>query len=138
MNFWSTFNISRTKTPDEIINIYRGLWKIEETFKVTKSELNSRPVYVSTKEHIEAHFPTCYLALVLCRVLQHKLNKKYSVERILESFSNCNCYHIENNYYLFNYYDEVLEDIGKELNIDFSKKYMRLQDIKKFLSDVKK
>ena len=138
MNFWSTFNISRTKAPDEIKNIYRGLWRIEETFKVTKSELNSRPVYVYTKEHIEALFLTCYLALVLCRVLQHKLNKKYSVERILESFSNCNCYHIENNYYLFNYYDEVLEDIGKELNIDFSKKYMRLQDIKKFLSDVKK
>lgn len=126
------------KTPDEIINIYRGLWRIEETFKVTKSELNSRPVYVSTKEHIETHFLTCYLALVLCRVLQHKLNKKYSVEKILESLSSCNCSHIENNYYLFNYYDEVLEDIGKKLNIDFSKKYMRLQDIKKFLSDVKK
>ena len=44
------------KTPDEIIDIYRGLWRIEETFKVTKSELDARPVYVSRKEHIEAHF----------------------------------------------------------------------------------
>ena len=41
---------------DEIIDIYRGLWKIEESFKVTKSELEARPVYVWTKEHIEAHF----------------------------------------------------------------------------------
>ena len=47
------------KTDDEIIDIYRGLWRIEETFKVTKSELEARPVYVSRKEHIEAHFLTC-------------------------------------------------------------------------------
>ena len=41
---------------DEIIDMYRGLWKIKESFKVTKSELEARPVYVWTKEHIEAHF----------------------------------------------------------------------------------
>ena len=48
---------------DEIIDMYRGLWKIEESFKVTKSELEARPVYVWTKEHIEAHFlkPCIYL-----------------------------------------------------------------------------
>lgn len=126
------------KTPDEIIDIYRGLWRIEETFKVTKSELDSRPVYVSTKVHIEAHFLTCYLSLTLSRILQHKVDKKYSVGKILESLSKCSCNHIENNYYLFNYYDEVLEDIGKVLNIDFSKKYMRLQEIKKILGNTKK
>lgn len=126
------------KTDDEIIEIYRGLWRIEETFKVTKSELEDRPIYMSTKEHIEAHFLTCYLALVLCRVLQHKLEKKYSVEKILNSLKNCSCSHIENNYYLFNYFDDVLKDIGDTINIDFSKKYMRLQDIKKILSETKK
>ena len=126
------------KTPDEIIDIYRGLWRIEETFKVTKSELDARPVYVSRKEHIEAHFLTCYIALVLSRVLQHKLDKKYSVGKILESLSKCNCYQIQSNYYLFNYYDEVLNDIGTILDLDFSRKYMRLQDIKKNLGNVKK
>lgn len=113
------------------IDIYRGLWRIEETFKVTKSELDARPVYVSRKEHIEAHFLTCYIALVLSRVLQHKLDKKYSVGKILESLSKCNCYQIQSNYYLFNYYDDVLNDIGTILDLDFSRKYMRLQDIKK-------
>ena len=126
------------KTDDEIIDIYRGLWRIEETFKVTKSELEDRPIYVSTKEHIEAHFLTCYLALVLCRVLQHKLNKKYSVEKILESLKQCNCSHIENNYYLFNYFDDILKDIGDAVSIDFSNKYMRLQEIKKILAETKK
>lgn len=126
------------KTPDEIIDIYRGLWRIEETFKVTKSELDSRPVYVSTKEHIEAHFLTCYLALVLSRVLQHKLDKKYSVRKILESLAECNCCNEQENIYLFNYYDDVLKDIGKVVNIDFSLKRRYLQDIKKILSESKK
>ena len=126
------------KTDDEIIDIYRGLWRIEETFKVTKSELEARPVYLSRKEHIETHFLTCYIALVLSRVLQHKLDKKYSVRKILESLSHCNCSQLENNYYVFSYYDEVLRDIGNVINIDFSKKYRRLQDIKKILAETKK
>ena len=126
------------KTDSEIIDIYRGLWRIEETFKVTKSELDDRPVYVSTKEHIEAHFLTCYLALVLSRVLQHKLDKKYSVGKILESLSKCNCSNYHENYYLFDYYDTVLKDIGNILNINFALKNRTLQDIKKILSSSKK
>ena len=126
------------KTDDEIIDIYRGLWRIEETFKVTKSELDARPVYVSRKEHIEAHFLTCYIALVLSRILQHKLDKKYSVGKILESLSKCNCSNYHENYYLFDYYDTVLKDIGNILNINFALKNRTLQDIKKILSSSKK
>ena len=126
------------KTPDEIIDIYRGLWRIEETFKVTKSELDARPVYVSRKEHIEAHFLTCYIALVLSRVLQHKLDKKYSVGKILESLQKCTCYNLQENYYIFNYYDEILKDIGSVTNIDFSLKNRSLQEIKKILGTTKK
>lgn len=126
------------KTDDEIIDIYRGLWRIEETFKVTKSELDARPVYVSRKEHIEAHFLTCFISLVLARVLQHKLDKKYSVRKLLESLSKCNCSNYHENYYLFDYYDVVLKDIGNILNINFALKNRTLQDIKKNLSYTKK
>lgn len=122
------------KSDNEIIDIYRGLWRIEETFKVTKSELDARPVYVSRKDHIEAHFLTCYIALVLSRVLQHKLDKKYSVERILESLRKCNCSKGQENYYLFDFYNTTLKDIGNILDIDFSLKNRTLQDIKKILS----
>lgn len=126
------------KTDDDIIDIYRGLWRIEETFKVTKSELDDRPVYVSTKEHIEAHFLTCYLALVLCRVLQHKLDKKYSVGKILEGLQKCSCFNIDENIYRFTYFDTILKDVGNAVNIDFSLENRSLQDIKKILSTSKK
>lgn len=95
-------------------------------------------VYVSRKEHIEAHFLTCYIALVLSRVSQHKLNKKYSVGKILESLEKCNCSNIYENYYLFDYYDTVLKDIGRITNIDFSLKNRNFQDIKKILALTKK
>lgn len=127
-----------TKTDDDIIDIYRGLWRIEETFKVTKSDLDDRPIFVSTKEHIEAHFLTCYLALVLSRVLQHKLDKKYSVSKILESLKKCNCQNLEENIYRFNFYDTILKDIGNVINVDFSLENRTLQDIKKNLALSKK
>ena len=136
--YYAIVTSEMNKTDSEIIDIYRGLWRIEETFKVTKSELDDRPVYVSTKEHIEAHFLTCYLALVLSRVLQHKLDKKYSVGKILESLSKCNCSNYHENYYLFDYFDTVLKDIGNILNINFALKNRTLQDIKKILSSSKK
>ena len=127
-----------SKSDDEIIDIYRGLWRIEETFKVTKSELEARPVYVSRQDHIEAHFLTCYLALVLSRVLQHKLDKKYSVAKILESLSKCNCQNLEENIYRFNFFDSVLKDIGNVVSIDFSLKNRTLQNIKENLALSKK
>lgn len=126
------------ETDERIVDIYRGLWKIEESFKVTKSDLESRPVYLSTQEHIEAHFLTCFVALVIARVLEHRLKGKYSIAAMLESLRKASCSHIQDNYYLFDYYDEILTDIGKELDIEFGKKYMSLREIKKILGEVKK
>ena len=63
----------------ELRNIYRGLTRIEETFKISKSDLHSRPVYVYTNPHIDAHFTTCFTALVLMRLIQAKLNLNFPV-----------------------------------------------------------
>lgn len=136
--YYAIVSSEMDKSDDEIIDIYRGLWRIEETFKITKSELDARPVYVSRKDHIEAHFLTCFIALVLGRILQHKLNKKYSVGKIFETLANCNCSNFQENYYLFDFYDSVLSDIGAVTKIDFSLKNRTLQGIKKFLGTIKK
>lgn len=130
---------SEMDTPDDrIIDIYRGLWRIEESFKITKSELEARPVYVWTNEHIEAHFLTCFVALTLSRILEMKLEHKYSAGRILESLSKASCSLLQHNYYMFDYFDEVLKDIGNLMNIDFSKRVRTLGDIKQILADTKK
>ena len=130
---------SEMDTPDDkIIDMYRGLWRIEESFKITKSELEARPVYVWTNEHIEAHFLTCFVALTLSRILEMKLEHKYSAGRILESLSKANCSLIQQNYYMFDYFDEVLKDIGDLMNIDFAKRVRTLGDIKQILADTKK
>ena len=136
--YYSIVTSELNMSDKELRKRYRGLSKIEDTFKITKSELETRPVYVWTKEHIESHFLTCYIALVLSRILQHKLDKKYSVGKILESLSKCNCSNVKENYYLFNYYDTVLKEIGEVINIDFSLKNRTLQDIKKILGQTKK
>lgn len=130
---------SEYKEPaSKIIDIYRGLWKIEESFKVTKSDLETRPVYVSTEEHIKAHFLTCFIALVLARILEYIMDGKYSITKMIESLQKCTCTNIQQNYYLFDYYDDVLDDIGKTLNLDFSTKIQTLQEIKKNISKTKK
>ena len=123
---------------DEIIDMYRGLWRIEESFKITKSELEAKPVYVWTREHIKAHFLTCFIALTIARILENKLERKYSIGTILASLSKAECSLIQQNYYLFDYYDEVLKDIGKNKDIDFEKRIRTLGEIKKIWQRPKK
>lgn len=62
---------SETTLPDQaILDRYRQLWRIEQTFRVSKTDLNTRPVYVRTPAHIEAHFAICFLALLVTRLLE--------------------------------------------------------------------
>lgn len=61
---------------EKIIDTYRGLWEIEETFRVTKDTLEARPVYVSRKDRIEAHFLICFIALVIIRLIQKKTDRQ--------------------------------------------------------------
>ncbi len=56
--------------------IYQGLWKIEESFRVMKSNLEARPIFVWTESSIRGHFVMCYLALVIQRYLEYKLRKE--------------------------------------------------------------
>lgn len=122
----------------EVIETYRGLWEIEETFRITKGVLETRPVYVSLQEHINAHFLTCFLALTILRILQKQLGRLYSAERIIECLDRLSCSNEYANIYLFDYRSEVSDAIGEALGIDFTNKRLRLGDIKKILAQAKK
>ena len=74
----------------EIIKINKKRWEIEECFRIMKTEFKSRPVYLSNDERIKAHFLTCYLALLIFRLLERKLGYKFTCEEIIDTLRNYN------------------------------------------------
>lgn len=68
-----------------IININRRRWEIEECFRIMKSEFRARPVYLSRKDRITAHFMTCFTALIIYRILEKKLGGRYTCEELLKT-----------------------------------------------------
>ena len=121
-----------------ILDIYRGLWQIEEAFRVCKSDLEARPVYLSRQERIDAHFLICFIALVLARLLARLLDGQFSVTRIAESLEKASGSFLEQNWFLFDYVDEVTQAIQVKMGIDLGKKYMNLGEIKQLIGDTKK
>ncbi len=69
----------------EIIKINKQHWEIEENFRIMKTEFEARPVYVRREDRIKAHFMTCYISLLLYRLLEKKLGNIYTTEQILET-----------------------------------------------------
>ena len=118
---------------EEMRRVYRGLAKIEDSFKITKTFFESRPVYVRTNDHIDAHFATCFLALVLERLLEHKLDHKYPTGQIIDSIKKYNCTHLDTNNWQFTYYDETIDACGNALDMDLKKKYRTQQEIQRLL-----
>ncbi|MDR1293272.1 MAG: IS1634 family transposase, partial [Clostridiales Family XIII bacterium] len=130
---------SELDEPDEhIIDTYRGLWRIEESFKVTKSTLKSRPVYLSTEEHINAHFLICFIALLIARITELRLGGKYTIAQITETLRKVECSNIDQNLWLFDYTDDVTDDMNAVFGTDFGQKVMSLKNIRKNLGMAKK
>ena len=117
----------------ELRNIYKGLSKIEETFKITKSEFNARPINVRLEDHIEAHFLICFIALVIIRILQDKINNKYTIKNLLENMKNFKCTHETGNLYKFIGYIPEIQYLNRKFGLNMDKKYDTRENIKKIL-----
>ena len=70
----------------EIYNAYHNLWRIEESFRIMKSQLDARPVYLQKEDTIVGHFLICYLAVLLTRLLQFKILKNNCCSEVLFEF----------------------------------------------------
>ena len=127
---------------EDIIEAYKGLWEIEESFRITKSLLKTRPVYHSKLDAIRGHFLICISTLTLLRIIQKKkLHNKLSISQIVYSLRKYNCIKIEPNKYQLLYIDDTLDLIAqiynvklnqhykneREKNFLFQKKYTRLE-----------
>lgn len=73
---------------EEILAISKRRWEIEETFRILKSEMSSRPVYVRKGNRIKAHFLTCFLSLLVYRILEKKLDEAFPCPEIIDTLRN--------------------------------------------------
>lgn len=92
---------------EEMLASYRELSRIEDCFRVTKTEFNTRPVYVRKKEHIEAHFLTCFLSLVILRILQYKSERKMSPHRMIQALNSAQAAPLTHGYYAIKLSDDL-------------------------------
>ena len=100
----------------KVIDTYRELWRIEESFRVTKSELGTRPVYVWTPDHIEAHFLICYIALVILRLLQ--LATGLPCSRIREEIAAMNGVNVDANWWVFGHRTDESDLIADAVGLE--------------------
>lgn len=115
----------------EVIEHYRGLWKIEESFRLTKSDLEARPVYVSKEEHINAHFLICFIALLFIRLLQLKTQHKFSARQLLNTMRKMSGTKLPNGSFVFNHYSKKVKCLGKAFGIDFNRNFLNKNEIQK-------
>jgi len=76
--------------PSEIIKINKGRWQIEDCFRIMKTEFKARPVYLSKDERIKAHFITCFISLIIYRLLEKRLNRKFTCPTIIQNLKDLN------------------------------------------------
>jgi hypothetical protein len=122
----------------EILDMYKGLWRIEQSFRIAKQDLESRPSYVSSPEGIEAHFLTCFVALLIMRILEMKTAHRYSTAALIEAMRKASGTHVGENWYRFDYRSDVLDDLGAAVGIDFTRLNLKTGDVRKMVAATKK
>lgn len=92
-----------TDDAEAIIEINQKRWKIEECFRIMKTEFKARPVYLSREDRIKAHFLTCYLSLIVYRLLEKRMGNKYTCAEIIQGLKNMNFYEVKGEGYIPTY-----------------------------------
>ena len=99
----------------EVIKINKQRWQIEECFRIMKTDFEARPVYLQKEDRIKAHFLICFLALLVYRLLENKLNKEYTVSEITNTLRTMEVTKIEDYGYIPSYERTKLTDKLHEL-----------------------
>ena len=105
----------------DIIAVNERRWEIEESFRIMKTDFEARPVYLQRKDRIEAHFLICFMALLIYRILENKLENKYTASEIIKTLRNYNHILIEGAGYIPSFDKSSLtDDLQKvfKLNLD--------------------
>ena len=144
MGFYSIVTSEIEEDDREIINRYHGLSRIEDSFRIIKSDLEGRPIYVWTEEHIKAHFLICFIALTIIRIMQYKIlkyeNKStlnvdgweqgITAEKLKESLNQFQADQVYCDYYKITAIDNEIDKILKSIGINFQFEEYSIQEIK--------
>ena len=115
--------------PQEIYNVYHRLWRIEETFRILKSQLNTRPVYVRKEENIYGHMLICYLSVFILRTLQiKKFKDEIHTHQIIDFIRNFNVIKEKDKAVNISSMSKVLS-INSYLNLNLDNYYLSKKDI---------
>ena len=98
----------------DIIEVNKRRWEIEESFRIIKSEFRARPVYLQKDNRIEAHFLTCFIALMFIRILENRTGNKLTIEKLIDTLRGYNFQHIEGSGYIPTYTRNDATDILHE------------------------
>ena len=119
----------------ELYSVYHNLWHIEESFKIMKSDLDARPVYLKAKETIMGHFTICYLATFIERILEFIILKdQYSHEAIFDLFHKLKVVKIDDNYLNISASSDLIRYLKDKTGLPITNYIMTESQIKKTLS----
>ena len=102
--------------PADIAKINHDRWEIEESFRIMKSEFKARPVYLKRDDRIKAHFVTCFIALLVYRLLEKNIGEKYTCNDIIRTLKNMNITKAGEGYYIPAYTRTELTDDLHEIS----------------------
>lgn len=124
---------------EDIIKVNKRRWEIEESFRIMKSDFKSRPVYHSKDEMIKAHFLTCFLALVVYRYVEKRLNEKYTAPEIIETLRKMDMRLEKDESYIPNYVrTDLTDDLHDKFGFRTDFEVISKKNIKKILRKTKK
>ena len=126
---------SEIKMPDEeIYRTYHNLWRIEESFKIMKSDLDARPVFLQKEEMIKGHFLICYITVLLERILQfYVLENQYSTSDIFTFLRDFKIIKAENKFINTTIYTDFIKDISNKFGLPLTNYYLSETQIKSML-----
>lgn len=124
---------------DDILKITKGRWEIEESFRIMKSDFLARPVNLSREDRIKAHFMTCFIALLIYRILEKKLDYKYTTKEILDTLRNMNVTELKGNGYIPSYErTDITDFIHEKYNFNTDTEIITYKKIKKIFNTISK
>lgn len=123
----------------EILNIVKNRWEIEESFRILKTDFDSGTIHLSREDRIKAHFLTCFISLLLCRILENKLNFKYTNIQIIEKLREMEVFEEKGTGYSPAYIrDDLTDDLHEVFAFRTDFEIISYEDFKKIFDKVKK